>query len=138
TTSARAALSRLGDATCEARESLDDGSTLQVRVTLSAGRATFDFAGTSPQHGGNLNATPAIVRSTVLYVLRLLSQEELPLNEGILRPVEIILPPSLLNPDFGVPPERAPAVVGGNTEVSQRLVDTLLKAFSIAACSQGT
>ena len=87
---------------------------------------------------GNLNATPAIVRSAVLYVMRLLVRESLPLNEGLMRAVEIHLPEGLLNPPFPQDPARAPAVVGGNTEISQRVVDTLLRALGLAACSQGT
>lgn len=101
-------------------------------------RAVFDFAGTAGVHPGNLNATPAIVRSVVLYVLRLLIGEPLPLNEGLLRAVELRIPPGLLNPRFPPDPAAAPAVVGGNVETSQRLVDTLLKALGLAACSQGT
>jgi len=78
------------------------------------------------------------VRSAVLYVLRLLVSEPLPLNEGLLRPIEIRVPPGLLDPPFPDDPWQAPAVVGGNVETSQRLVDTLLKALGLAACSQGT
>jgi len=74
----------------------------------------------------------------VLYVLRLLVREPLPLNEGLMRAVEVRIPEGLLNPPFPADPTRAPAVVGGNTEVSQRLVDTLLRALGLAACSQGT
>ncbi|HRP64329.1 MAG TPA: hydantoinase B/oxoprolinase family protein, partial [Phycisphaerales bacterium] len=132
------ALTSLGDHETLAEEVLDDGSIIRVRFAVLAGRATIDFTGTSPRHPGNLNATPAIVRSAVLYVLRLLIGERLPLNEGIMQAVEIVLPTCLLNPDFEGDPSRAPAVVGGNTETSQRLVDTLLKALGAAACSQGT
>ena len=89
-------------------------------------------------HAGNLNATPAVVWSAVIYVLRLLLREPLPLNEGLLRPVTLNLPAGMLNPDFGTDPARAPAVTGGNVETSQRLVDTLIKALRLAACSQGT
>jgi 5-oxoprolinase (ATP-hydrolysing) len=74
----------------------------------------------------------------VLYVLRLLIPEPLPRNEGLLRTVEIRIPPGILNPDFPEDPQMAPAVVGGNVETSQRLVDTLLKALEVASCSQGT
>jgi 5-oxoprolinase (ATP-hydrolysing) len=98
----------------------------------------LDFTGTSAVHPRNLNATAAIVRSAVLYVMRLMLQEDLPLNEGLLDPVEIILPTSLLNPSFTGDAMRDPAVVGGNVEVSQRLVDTLIKALGLQACSQGT
>jgi 5-oxoprolinase (ATP-hydrolysing) len=142
-----------------AEESLDDGSMIRVRIARSGSRLVFDFDGTSPQHARNLNATPAIVRSAVLYVLRLALQEDLPLNEGLLADVEIVIPTgsllspkfevarhsdvetqgraTLQNPDIGMSGYN-PAVVGGNTEVSQRVVDTLLKALHLQACSQGT
>ncbi len=135
----RSALDRFGDGVFRAVENLDDGSPLAVAITIAKGGARIDFAGTSPTHPGNLNATPAIVHSAVMYVLRLLVSEPLPLNEGLLEDVEIILPPgTILNPRFDADPARCPAVVGGNTETSQRLVDTLLKALGLAACSQGT
>jgi len=134
----REALRRLGDGVFEAEERLDDGSVLHARVAVEDGHAVIDFAGTSPVHPGNLNATPAIVRSVVLYVLRLMVREPLPLNEGLLRAVDVRVPPGMLNPEWPEDPSRAPAVVGGNTEVSQRLADTLLKALGLAACSQGT
>jgi 5-oxoprolinase (ATP-hydrolysing) len=124
-----------------AEERLDDGSSIRVRVEIRANptpRLTLDFTGTSPPHAGNLNATLAIVQSSVLYVLRVLLKEDVPLNEGLLRPVEIICPHSLLNPTFSGDPEGDPAVVGGNVEISQRLVDTLIKALRIQACSHGT
>ncbi len=119
----------------QAEERLDDGSRLCVDLTIGD-RIRFDFAGTSPVHKNNLNATEAIVNSVVLYVLRLLLDKDLPLNEGLLENVEIVLPQGLLNPDFTK--DHQPAVVGGNTEVSQRLTDTLLKALGLSACSQGT
>lgn len=123
-----------------ATELLDDGSP--ITVTLGHGadmRLVIDFTGTAATHPGNLNATRAIVNSAVLYVLRVLLQEDLPLNEGLLEPVELILPEgTLLNPVFTGDPMRDPAVVGGNVEISQRLVDTLFKALRLQACSQGT
>ncbi|HEU4452850.1 MAG TPA: hydantoinase B/oxoprolinase family protein, partial [Longimicrobium sp.] len=134
----REALAALGDGTYEAEERLDDGAILHARIEVRDGSAVVDFAGTSPVHPGNLNATPAVVRSVVLYVLRLLVRESLPLNEGLLRAVELRIPPGMLAPEWGDDPSAGPAVVGGNTEVSQRLVDTLLKALGLAACSQGT
>ncbi|HYF34412.1 MAG TPA: hydantoinase B/oxoprolinase family protein [Prosthecobacter sp.] len=121
-----------------AEQTLDDGARINVKVHAANERLILDFAGSSPAHPGNLNATRAIVRSAVLYVLRLLLQEDLPLNEGLLQPVEIRLPESLLNPPFTGDPAQDPAVVGGNVEVSQRLVDTLIQAFDLQACSQGT
>jgi 5-oxoprolinase (ATP-hydrolysing) len=134
----RAALARLPRGPLEAVERLDDGSPLQVRIELGPEGARIDFTGSAGVHPGNLNAPPAVVRSAVLYVLRLLVAEPLPLNEGLLRPIDIRVPPGMLNPPFPDDPWRAPAVVGGNVETSQRLVDTLLKALGLAACSQGT
>ncbi len=121
-------------------QTLDDGSQICVQVSHpEAEILRLDFTGTSPVHAGNLNATRAIVSSAVLYALRLLLQEDLPLNEGLLQPVEMLLPEgTLLNPTFTGDATRDPAVVGGNVEVSQRLVDTLLLAFKLQACSQGT
>ncbi|MBV8200774.1 MAG: hydantoinase B/oxoprolinase family protein [Acidobacteria bacterium] len=134
----RAALARLPRGPLRAVERLDDGSPLAVRIELGPEGARIDFAGSAGVHPGNLNAPPAVVRSAVLYVLRLLVAEPLPLNEGLLRPIEIRVPPGMLDPPFPDDPWRAPAVVGGNVETSQRLVDTLLKALGLAACSQGT
>jgi 5-oxoprolinase (ATP-hydrolysing) len=135
---ARAVLGRLRQGRFAAREELDDGTPLAVELEIADGGARIDFAGTAGVHPGNLNTTLAVVRSAVLYVLRLLVTEPLPLNEGLLAPVEIVVPRGLLNPDFSGPPESAPAVVGGNVETSQRLVDLLLKALEVVACSQGT
>lgn len=130
-------ITRLRD--CDGEERLDDGSVIRVAIRKSADSSLrLDFTGTAPVHPGNLNATRAVVQSSVLYVLRLLLQADLPLNEGLLEPVEIVLPESLLNPAFSGDASRDPAVVGGNVEVSQRLVDTLIKAFGLQACGQGT
>lgn len=134
----REALCRLPDGQFTAEERLDDGSPIRVRIAIHGERATVDFAGSGGVHPGNLNATEAIVRSAVLYVLRLLIDEPLPLNEGLLRAVDLRVPEGMLNPVFPADPDRAPAVVGGNTETSQRVVDTLLKALGLVACSQGT
>jgi 5-oxoprolinase (ATP-hydrolysing) len=135
---ARKLLGGLDQGRFAAGEELDDGTPLAVEVTIRADNARIDFAGSGAVHPGNLNATPAVVRSAVLYVLRLLVDEPLPLNEGLLEPVDIRIPRGLLNPDFSGPAETAPAVVGGNVETSQRLVDLLLKALGVIACSQGT
>jgi 5-oxoprolinase (ATP-hydrolysing) len=67
-----------------------------------------------------------------------LVDEDIPLNHGVLRPIEIVLPPCLLNPAPGATPESSPAVAGGNVETSQRIVDVLLGALGVAAASQGT
>ncbi len=128
---------RLGQS-YQATECLDDGHQLQVRIHFGAEKLCFDFSGTQGPHPGNLNANLAIVHSVVIYVLRLLCGSAIPLNEGLMERVELHLPPSLLCPDFPRDPRQCPAVVGGNTEVSQRLTDTLLKALELSACSQGT
>ena len=134
-----AALRRLGQRTFTARQELDDGTPIAVRIEVDNGRADFDFSGSGDVHPGNLNATSAIVRSAILYVLRLLLDEPLPLNEGLMEPVSVHLPTDcFLAPRFDADPQLAPAVVGGNVETSQRLVDTLLQALGLAACSQGT
>ncbi|MBO0950301.1 hydantoinase B/oxoprolinase family protein [Fibrella forsythiae] len=137
-----------------ATETLDDGHAIQVRMSVRAGRSagavskdqqlTIDLRGTGAVHPNNLNANVSILHSAVLYVLRLWVGEQIdatniPLNEGLMAPVRFILPESsFLNPVFSENAADCPAVVGGNTEVSQRLVDTLLKALGLAACSQGT
>lgn len=100
--------------------------------------AVIDFAGTSPTSRSNFNANPAIVHAATLYVLRLLVDEEIPLNEGALSAVEIKIPPGLLNPQPAEPLEASPAVAAGNVETSQRIVDVLLGALELAAASQGT
>jgi len=134
----RLVLGRIPDGKYEAEERLDDKSILKVLFEISEDTCSIDFSGSSGVHSGNMNATFAIVNSVVIYVLRLLLNEPLPLNEGILEPVSIVLPESLLNPDFSRPHHECPAIVGGNVEVSQRLCDTLLKALGVIACSQGT
>lgn len=123
-----------------AEEYLDDGSKLNVATSvLNTGDCIFDFTGSSSVHSGNLNANFAIVSSVVVYVLRLLVNKPIPLNEGLMEKVKLIVPEnSILNPIFDDDPTNAPAVVGGNVETSQRLTDTILKAFGIVACSQGT
>ena len=118
----------------KAQELLDDGSRicLQLSIDQPTGDTCFDFTGTDAELPGNLNAPPAITQSAILYTLRCLINEDIPLNQGCLNPVTIILPPdSLLNPS-----ENA-AVAGGNVLTSQRVVDVILKAVQAAAASQG-
>ncbi len=131
-------LERMPDGRYEGRQLLDDGSPLVAVLSIAGRRAVFDFSGSAPVHPGNLNATPAIVHSVTMYVLRLLFDVDLPLNEGLLEPIEIRIPRGLLKPVYVADPERCPAVVGGNVETSQRLADTLLEALAVAGCSQGT
>jgi 5-oxoprolinase (ATP-hydrolysing) len=134
----RTTLQKIPDGTYHAEESLDDGSLLRVRCEVAGDTMKIDFAGTAGTHPGNLNANPSIVKSVIMYVLRLMVNEPLPLNDGLLDPVEILIPEGMLNPRFNDNPAECPAVVGGNIETSQRLTDTLLKAFGLAACSYGT
>ncbi len=126
-------LVRLGDGRCTLP--LDGGLRIavSVRIDHAARRAVIDFTGTSPQQAGNLNAPAAVAQSAVLYVFRTLIDADIPLNAGVLRPLEIRLPSgSLLNP-------RPPAaVVAGNVETSQNIVDALYGAFVVMAASQGT
>lgn len=123
---ARGAVAHLSD-------QLDDGSVISVAISRHGGRLCIDFSGTSPAHPGNLNAPRAVTVAAVIYVLRCLVGEPIPLNSGCLAPVELIIPEgSLLDPPSGV------AVCGGNVETSQRIVDVLLGALELAAASQGT
>ncbi|WPP51028.1 hydantoinase B/oxoprolinase family protein [Catalinimonas niigatensis] len=129
----------LGKGKFEAREYLDDGTPIQVMIQLKNEQISINFEGSGAIHPANLNATLAIVNSAVIYVLRLLIKRAVPLNEGIMQSVDLHVPAhTFLNPDFYDDPTACPAVVGGNTESSQRIVDTLLKALGISACSQGT
>ncbi|WP_309709543.1 hydantoinase B/oxoprolinase family protein [Armatimonas sp.] len=120
---------------------LDDGHEIHValRHNASTNKLIVDFTGTSPKHPANFNTPPAVTVACVLFVLRLLIGEDVPLNEGLLRAVEIVLPPdTLLNPTFHADPMLCPAVVAGNTEVSQKVVAVLLQAFGLSAGSQAT
>ena len=132
------ALAEFSESRYEAVDSLDDGSPIRVACWREGERLIFDFAGSAGVHPGNLNATPAIVRSAVIYVLRMLAGREMPLNEGLMRNVELRIPEGMLSPRFVDDPRRCPAVVGGNVETSQRVVDVLMQALGLAACSQGT
>ncbi len=114
---------------------MDDGSRISVsiRVDRQNRKAVIDFTGTSTQHPGNFNAPTAVVRAAVLYVFRCLVDDNIPLNEGCLKPMEIIIPEnSMINPTYPA------AVIAGNVETSQYLVDTLFGAIRVVAASQGT
>jgi len=134
----QAALARLPEGRYRFADHLDDGSPIVVTITVAGARATIDFTGTGPVLPGNLNANRAIVTAAVMYCLRCLIQEDIPLNQGVLTPIRVVLPECLLNPPRGETPEHCPAVVGGNVETSQRIVDVILGALGIAAASQGT
>lgn len=132
----RAALLRLRDGVHEHVEPVLGGGPIAVRIEIVGDRAVIDFAGSGPVHPRCLNATPAIVTSAVIYMLRLLIDEDLPLNEGLLRPIDLRIPEGLLNPPFDDGP--APAVAGGNVEISQLVVEAMLTALGLCAQSQGT
>jgi len=132
------ALRPLGGARLDALDRMDDGTPIAVSCVATGDGLTVDFNGSGAVHPGNLNATPAIVHSAVIYVLRLLAGKDLPLNEGLLRDVRIVIPEGILSPRFPDRADQCPAVVGGNVETSQRIVDVLLQALGLAACSQGT
>ncbi|KAJ2159508.1 hypothetical protein GGF46_002964 [Coemansia sp. RSA 552] len=120
-------------AVVQASDSMDDGSRICLRVSISAaGAAVFDFTGTSSQVYSNLNAPPSVTYSAIIYCLRCMVASDLPLNHGCLAPVKVNIPAgSLLSPD------STAAVVGGNVLTSQRLCDVILAAFGAAAASQG-
>ncbi len=134
----RQALRQLRGGVYPFTDHLDDGTPIAVTVTIDDDHAVIDFTGTGPVSSGNLNANRAITTAAVLYVLRCLLAEDIPLNQGVLAPVELIIPPGLLNPKEQPRAEDCPAIVGGNVETSQRVVDVLLGAFGLAAASQGT
>ncbi|KAH3680926.1 hypothetical protein WICMUC_000069 [Wickerhamomyces mucosus] len=117
----------------ENEDFMDDGSKIKLKITINEkGDSIFDFTGTSPQVYGNLNAPESITYSAVIYCLRCLVADDIPLNQGCLDPVELIIPKgSLLSPLKGA------AVVAGNVMTSQRITDVVLKAFKISADSQG-
>ncbi|MGB0545573.1 MAG: hydantoinase B/oxoprolinase family protein, partial [Candidatus Pseudothioglobus sp.] len=114
---------------------MDDGHQVSVSITIDKIKrsATIDFTGTSDQHPGNYNAPSAICYAAVLYVFRCLVDEDIPLNAGCLKPLNLIIPKkSMINPEYPA------AVFSGNVETSQCIVDTLLGALGEFAASQGT
>ena len=114
---------------------MDSGAKIQVKVTINQQnrRAIIDFTGTSKQLNSNFNAPKAVTQAAVLYVFRTLVKDNIPLNAGCLNPLEIIIPQGcMLNPTYPA------AVVAGNVETSQTIVDALYGALGIMAASQGT
>ena len=116
-------------------DSMDDGNPIEVTITLDRVQRnfTFDFTGTGPEVWANHNAPRAVVASAIIYVLRTLIDEEIPMNGGFLTAVKLTIPhPCMLSPS----PEAA--VVAGNVETSSRITDVLLQAFGAVAGAQGT
>ena len=117
------------------RYPMDNGCAIEVRISIdrAARRATVDFTGTSSQLESNFNAPSSVCRAAVLYVFRTLVDDDIPMNDGCLKPIEIIIPPgSMLNPSYPA------AVVAGNVETSQYITDTLYGALGMLAAAQGT
>ena len=114
---------------------MDDGSIIAVKMTIDkkARSARLDFSDTSSQRPTNFNAPFAVCRSAVLYVFRTLIDDDIPLNAGCLKPIDILVPEgSMLNPQYPA------AVVAGNVETSQYVTDVLYGALGVVAASQGT
>jgi 5-oxoprolinase (ATP-hydrolysing) len=131
--SVRRAIESLSDS--QFTYAMDDGCQIQVAISIdrTTRSARVDFTGTSPQQPNNFNAPLAICKAAVLYVFRSLVDDEIPLNSGCLKPLDIIVPTGcLLNPTYPA------AVVAGNVETSQAVTDTLYGALGVLAASQGT
>jgi 5-oxoprolinase (ATP-hydrolysing) len=137
-TKVRECLRGMGDGVYRFEDAMDDGSAIRLELTIHDGAARLDFTGSAGVHPGNLNANRAIVSAAAIYCFRCLIGEDIPLNSGVLAPVEIVLPEGMLNPPAHEDAERCPAVVGGNVETSQRIVDVILGALGVVAASQGT
>ncbi len=131
--SVRRVLDRLHDA--EFSYAMDQGTVIKVRITVDRKKreATVDFTGTSPQQPTNFNAPEPVTRAAVLYVFRVMVDDDIPMNAGCLRPINIVIPPkSMLTPEYPA------AVVAGNVETSQAVTDTLFGALGALAAAQGT
>lgn len=120
--------------TAYAEDYMDDGSKICLTITINRKEksAIFDFTGTSGQVYGNINTPKAVTYSAIIYSLRCLVNSDIPLNQGCLAPVSVIIPKDSL-----LWPSASCAVVGGNVTTSQRITDIILKAFDACAASQG-
>ncbi len=131
--SVRRVIDRLVDS--EASSVSDQGAVIRVRISVDKRKreATVDFTGTSPQQPDNFNAPEPVTRAAVLYVFRVMVDDDIPMNAGCLRPIRVILPEgSMLKPRYPA------AVVAGNVEVSQAVTDTLFAALGALGSAQGT
>ncbi|HUT50342.1 MAG TPA: hydantoinase B/oxoprolinase family protein [Alphaproteobacteria bacterium] len=114
---------------------MDQGTQIKVTISIdkAARTAKVDFTGTSPQQPNNFNAPSAVCRAAVLYVFRTLVDDDIPMNAGCLKPIELIIPEgSMLSPQYPA------AVVAGNVETSQAITDTLYGALGVLSSAQGT
>ena len=114
---------------------MDNGAQISVRVVIDAdaGSAVVDFTGTSAQLPDNFNAPFPVARAAVLYVFRCLTGSDLPMNDGVLRPIKLLVPQGCM-----LRPEAPAAVVAGNVETSQVITDALFGALGLMAAAQGT
>ena len=114
-----------------------DGNPREIRVKITVDReareATVDFTGTTGQLGTNYNAPEPVTRAAVLYVFRLLVEDGIPMNEGVMKPLNVIVPPRSM-----IAPEYPAAVIAGNVEVSQAVTSCLLLALGVQAAAQST
>ncbi|MEQ9328471.1 MAG: hydantoinase B/oxoprolinase family protein [Rhodospirillales bacterium] len=114
---------------------MDNGAVIDTKITIDRENrsAIVDFSGSSKQVGTNFNAPSAVARAAVLYVFRTLVDDDIPMNEGCLKPVEIIIPEgSMMNPKYPA------AVVAGNVETSQAITDCLFASLGVMGAAQGT
>jgi 5-oxoprolinase (ATP-hydrolysing) len=131
--SVRRVIDRLHDS--EFSYEMDQGTVIKVKITVDKQKreATVDFTGTSPQQPTNFNAPEPVTRAAVLYVFRVMVDDDIPMNAGCLRPINIVIPPqSMLTPEYPA------AVVAGNVETSQAVTDCLFGALGALAAAQGT
>jgi 5-oxoprolinase (ATP-hydrolysing) len=129
----RRVIDRLHD--CEFAYEMDQGTWIKAKITVDREKreATVDFTGTSPQQPSNFNAPEPVTRAAVLYVFRVMVDDDIPMNAGCLRPIRIVIPPrSMLSPQYPA------AVVAGNVETSQALTNCLFGALGVLAAAQGT
>ncbi|OMP86684.1 hypothetical protein BK809_0003857, partial [Diplodia seriata] len=118
----------------EATDYMDDGTPIKLKVTIdgATGDATFDFTGTGPEAYGNWNAPIAITHSAIIFSLRCFVSHDIPLNQGCIRPIRVLVPDACL-----LRPGREAACCAGNVLTSQRIVDVIFRAFAASAASQG-
>jgi 5-oxoprolinase (ATP-hydrolysing) len=131
--SVRRVIDRLHDA--EFSYEMDQGTVIKVKITVDKKKreATVDFTGTSPQQPSNFNAPEPVTRAAVLYVFRVMVDDDIPMNAGCLRPINIVIPKHTM-----LTPEYPAAVVAGNVEVSQAVTNCLFGALKALAAAQGT
>jgi 5-oxoprolinase (ATP-hydrolysing) len=131
--SVRRVIDRLHDS--EFSYEMDQGTLIRVKITVDKTKreATVDFTGTSPQQPTNFNAPEPVTRAAVLYVFRVMVDDDIPMNAGCLRPINIVIPKGTM-----LTPEYPAAVVAGNVEVSQAVTNCLFGALGALAAAQGT